>query len=416
MKTLRSFILVLAAALSVSADPLPIVLLPTSSEPTTPGWHQVSIAHDGLTRWMLAYVPDGLPARAPVVVLLHGGTGGMRSLFEPVAGASREWPFLADEEKFILMVPNAINPATGDPFGDQQNWNDLRPTGSDRDSNADDVGFLRKVMDRAVSAHGGDPLRIYCTGGSNGGQMTFRVAMEMAGKVAACATVVANLNESTEFYSEPARPVPMLINCGTRDPLMSFEGEAGKLLSAQATVDWWVLRNGAGPAGPEIFLPDLDPSDGSRVTRTDYAAMGSSAPVSFVKVIGGGHVASSLVHFSPSNPILNRILGIQGRDIESAQVSWDFMKAHALSLKPRLEIERDENGLLEGSFSGGYPAGEGCLLVSESLGLEANWQEVMTITLDDFGSGKFPSIVDPRVGSATRAFYRVETFPLGGSV
>lgn len=363
---------------------------------------------------MLTYVPTSLPDRAPVVVLLHGGTGGMLTLFQSQAGASREWPYVADDEGFLLMVPNGVNPDTGDTAGDQQNWNDLRPVGTDRDSDADDVGFLRKVIDHAVTVHRADPLRVYFTGGSNGGQMTYRVMMELSGKLAGCAVGSANLNEPNDNFREPTKPIPLLMSQGTEDPLMLYEGDSGKILSSEATVAWWVARNGSGPAGVETSLPNLDPNDGCQTTWHVHPGGPRAAPVEFLKVIGGGHVAPSILHPTPENVLTRRILGIQSRDFETARRSWDFLKEHSIPLRPMLNLSAAGNGRISGEFIGGYPSGEARLMVAGSLDEGAEWIEVAASTLNDLGQWLFDDLADPRPNQPTQGFYRIEASPLGG--
>lgn len=369
--------------------------------------------HDGLTRWMLTYVPAALPDRAPVVILLHGGTGGMTAVFENQAGASREWPYVADDEGFLLIAPNAVNPDTGDTAGDQQNWNDLRPVGTDRDSDADDVGFLRKVIDRAVIVHRSDPLRVYCTGGSNGGQMTYRLMMELSGKLAACAVMSSNLNEPNDNFSEPTKPIPLLMSNGTEDPLMLYDGDPGKILSSEATVAWWVTRNRSGPTGPETALPNLDPNDGCETTWRIHPGGTDSAPVEVLKVTGGGHVPPSILHATPNNILTRRLLGVQSRDFETARRNWDFLKRHSIALKPTLTLTVAGQGLISGEFTGGYPSGEARLMVADSPEDDADWIEAASVILDDLGQWSLDELTDPRPETSTRGFFRVETSPLG---
>jgi dienelactone hydrolase len=58
---------------------------------------------------------------------------------------------------------------------------------------ADDIAFLDALIDRLVAQHGADPARIFMTGSSNGGMMTFVYAATRPRRLAAAAPVVYNL-------------------------------------------------------------------------------------------------------------------------------------------------------------------------------------------------------------------------------
>ncbi|MGD9418050.1 MAG: alpha/beta hydrolase family esterase [Verrucomicrobiota bacterium JB025] len=391
---------------------LPVTTLPADAAPDTPGWHEKSIDHDGLTRWFLVYLPEDMPARAPAVVLLHGGTGGMRAIFNDNQSTTREWPYLAEREKFILIVPNGVNPDTGDTTGDQQNWNDLREPGSDRDSDADDVGFLRKLVNHAVTGLNADPLRVYFTGSSNGGTMTMRMAMEAAGRIAAAAIAISNLPEYDGFYSEPARPVPFMFCNGTEDPLMTYEGSPGSLLSAATTAAWWIERNNASPtAAEDILLADLDPSDDCLIRRRNHPALPGGAPVAILTVEGGGHVTPSINHHIPQTTLILRLIGRQCHDVETAEVQWEFLSRFSVALAPRLDVAPSPSApagttAFQLKLSGGHPGGHAVLESSARPGASA-WTEIDAVTLDDLGAATIEWL--PQSGPA--AFVRAGSHP-----
>lgn len=91
-----------------------------------PGWHEGTLERNGLKRLPRFYIPEELSTDASVAFLLHGETQSMEAIFRPNAGGTNEWPDLAEEEKFLLIVPNGINVETGSPDGNDENWNDCR--------------------------------------------------------------------------------------------------------------------------------------------------------------------------------------------------------------------------------------------------------------------------------------------------
>ncbi len=400
-----------------SGAPLPIALHPSGTDPTLPGWHEHSIQHGGLTRWFLTYVPASLAAGAPLVVQLHGGTGSMRTLFGSTAGASRQWPYVAEREGFLLVVPNGINPDTGDTAGDQQNWNDLRAPGSDRESTEDDVGFINRVIDWGIATHRSNSLRVYMTGSSNGGSMTYRMVMEHGGRLAAVTCGSANLPTPNLKFREPDRPVPIIVLSGVEDPLMIYDGNPGVFTSAPETVEWWRQRNGTLPAAaPDEWLADVNPGDGCRVVRSIHPAGPGGAPVIFYRIEGGGHVVPSILHASPSSPAVVRLLGRQCRDIEFAEVAWAFMQQHQAPFTPKIAhftarpiADPERQIAISLDFLQGYPAGTVRLMMSLSAAPSGPWTQIGVLPLDDLGRASWEDLILPDPGPS--GFFRAECEP-----
>jgi feruloyl esterase len=109
---------------------------------------------------MLSYVPERLPAGAPLVVALHGCTQSAAG-FDRGAG----WSALADRYGFALLLPEqqAANNQNG-----CFNW--FQPGDTRRDRG--EVGSIRAMIERLVRDQALDERRIYVTGLSAGGAMT----------------------------------------------------------------------------------------------------------------------------------------------------------------------------------------------------------------------------------------------------
>ena len=109
---------------------------------------------------MLTYVPDHLPASAPLVVLLHGCTQNGAS-FDKGTG----WSTLAERFGFALLLPEqhwSNNPLRC------FNW--FRPEDTRR--NGGEALSIKQMVDRMVADHGLDRRQVYVTGLSSGGAMT----------------------------------------------------------------------------------------------------------------------------------------------------------------------------------------------------------------------------------------------------
>jgi polyhydroxybutyrate depolymerase len=301
------------------------------------GWQEGTLTQGTITRYFRYYVPRDLPRNAPVVILLHGGTQSMRRIFEPRAGGTQAWPPLAESEKFLLIVPNGVNAETRDTQGNRQNWNDCRPSvaGNRTNTGADDVGFIRQLIAWAASQHSNDPNRVYVTGASNGGLMSYRLGIELSNQIAAVAAFIANMPAGSECQNAP-RPVPIMIANGTSDPIMpppggEVRGVGGRVLSTAQTVEYWLRANrSAIRFGQTRQLPDLNRRDGSSVTATLYPARPTGAEVLVYSIEGGGHTMPSIQY--PIPMVLQRtLIGSQNQDIEGAQVAWTFLSRQRLA-------------------------------------------------------------------------------------
>lgn len=294
------------------------------------GWAESSVMVDGLERWYRVYSPASLPKNAPAVVLLHGGTESMRKLFKPSHPGAHEWKNLADRHKFLLLVPNGTNSKTGDAKGDNQNWNDLRSEPDEMQSQADDVSFIRALLDKIEAEHSIDNRRVYVTGASNGGIMTYRLLIEMPERFAAGAVFIAHHPRETNRLHKPAQAVPLMMLSGTLDPIMKYNGGEimggrGNMRSAQETLNWWLHANRANAQNAQIeTLPDSDPNDGCRIERTRYPALPGGAPVVFYRAEGGGHTTPTLQPVSYGR-LIQRLIGPTCQDAEGAEFAWEFL-------------------------------------------------------------------------------------------
>jgi polyhydroxybutyrate depolymerase len=238
-----------------------------------------TLQHGGVTRFFDTYVPPGLPASpVPLLIVLHGGT---LSKEDVKVGPMSEFAGLADSEKFIIIMPNGVDPATGlSGATGEFSWNDCRNDAGVSETEADDVGFMGALIDWAGVNFNLGQGRIYATGTSNGGMMAYRLAFELSNRVAAVAAILANLPANSECLTEPLNPGSVLIMNGTADPLMPYgggqvAGNRGQVLSADETRDAWRNFLGTAPVPEHSVPPDLDPNDGGVV---ESRSTGSTGP------------------------------------------------------------------------------------------------------------------------------------------
>lgn len=156
------------------------------------------------------HAPD---SPAAIVIVLHGG-GGNAANAERMSGMSTK----ADKEGFIAVYPNGT-PAR--PNGQLLTWNAWRCCGAALDRKVDDVSFIRAVVDDVARRYPVDRKRIYATGLSNGGMLSYRLGCEAGDLFAAIAPVAGALN-SYDCTTGPK--VSVIAFHGTADKHVLFDG------------------------------------------------------------------------------------------------------------------------------------------------------------------------------------------------
>ncbi|MFN6130427.1 MAG: alpha/beta hydrolase-fold protein [Planctomycetota bacterium] len=216
--------------------------------------------------------------KRPVVIALHGGQGSAEIMransgFDPVAKA----------KGFMVVY------GEGTDFGGKRHaWNTgflLRRQVRD----ADDIAYLDTLIDKLIQEHDADATRIYLTGGSNGGMMTFVYALARPERLAAVAPVVASM---FTFDKKPAVPLPILIINGAKDEEVPLEGGMSRnpLVSRaqeapfkplKDVVQFWVEVNRSQKTGQV--------ENTGTVTTTTYVRTSDGAATEFVVDSAGAH-------------------------------------------------------------------------------------------------------------------------------
>jgi poly(3-hydroxybutyrate) depolymerase len=153
---------------------------------------------------------SGDSSKRPAVLVLHGGMGSAAQM-----RATSGFDKVAKANGFMVVYAEGT-----DISGGRHAWNTgflLRRQVQD----ADDIAYFDTLIDTLVSEHGADPTRIYMTGGSNGGMMTYVYAVARAERLAAVAPVVASM---FTFDNVPSVPLPILIINGAKDEEIPIEG------------------------------------------------------------------------------------------------------------------------------------------------------------------------------------------------
>ena len=174
--------------------------------------------------------------------MLHGG-GGNDDNAERMTGMSAK----ADKEGFVVAYPNG----SGRLEDKILTWNSGNCCGYALDQKIDDVKFISALIDEMQTKHKIDSKRVYVTGISNGGMMSYRVACELADKVAAIAPVAGALN----VECKPSQTISVIAFHGTSDQHVLYAGGKPKVQadnhervdqSVEYAISFWVKQNGCG--------------------------------------------------------------------------------------------------------------------------------------------------------------------------
>jgi polyhydroxybutyrate depolymerase len=285
-----------------------------------PGPMEVQFGHDNYIRDVTFHIPKKLrKRRRSLVVCLHDGGSNPE---EMARVTRRSFNRLAEEDNFIVAYPRALNGYWNDGRQDSISLSHYR--------NIDDVGFISKVIDFAADSFKIEEERVYVTGFSEGGLMTFRLACELTVKIDAFAVVAASFSLDQIVECTPDTTISFMMINGTRDPILPFDGgqmmiegrEAGSVLSAEEAINYWLLENGCTEKSVTRDVPNTDTFDETRSERTTWDNCKNKNKIVLIEVINGGHTWPGGRQFTNE-----KIVGKTSQDFDTAELIWKFFKS-----------------------------------------------------------------------------------------
>lgn len=231
---------------------------PAAAEIPRPGDHKVTLSWKGEKRVYTVHAPPGYTRseKLPLVVAMHPYPADGKAM-AAISGLNAK----ADDENFLVAYPDGLN----------RGFNALICCGTE-----DDVGFIRTLTTRLTKTWHADPSRIYATGISNGGDMSYKLAVELPDTFAAIAPVSGGyLGTDAEKASYvPKTPVSVITFIGGLD-----EHYGG----IDAGVESWQKRLSCDPREPRKLKNGIRKTtatcrDGSDVIVYRLPEMGHSWP------------------------------------------------------------------------------------------------------------------------------------------
>lgn len=255
-----------------------------------------------LLRVVTVHVPPSYdPTRGtPLVLDFHGFTSD--GVQEQILSRMTD---KADEAGFIAMHPTGL--------GVPRSWNAGACCGLAAATEADDVAFVRALLDKASEELCIDPARVYATGMSNGAFFSHRLGCELSDRIAAIAPVAGTIGIPV---CSPTRAVPVIAFNGDADPLVPYTGSSTLgFPSVPEAFAAWAARNGCSGAPVETYAK----GDARCLTYTQCT---DDAHVTQCTIDGGGHTWPGGI------PI--PVFGKTSSDLSATDAMWEFFAAHPL--------------------------------------------------------------------------------------
>jgi polyhydroxybutyrate depolymerase len=281
-----------------------------------------SITHDGLTRTYILYVPASYSPGTPVPLVFnfHGYTSN--STEQMFYGDFRP---IADTANFILVHPMGTLDGTNEPY-----WN------AGFGGTVDDIGFTSALIDSLSADYSINPNRIYSTGMSNGGFMSYTLACELSNRIAAIASVTGTMATGSQLTCSAQHPTPVMEIHGTADATVPYNGNT-TMISTPNVLNFWVNYNNCNTTPTVTQVTNTSTTDGCTAEHSIWSGGDNGVEVEHYKIINGGHTW-------PGAPIA---IGVTNYDINASELIWKFFSKYDLNglIDPLAINEPSENQL-----------------------------------------------------------------------
>lgn len=158
--------------------------------------------HNEIKREYVLYKPNNLKVGAPLVVFLHWYTGSVHD----VIGATK-FNEVADKYGFAVVYPQGLLDKDGN-----KHWNSGLEI-----SAYDDEGFIEELTNHLIKTHKLSKENTFVTGISNGGFMSYTLAVNKPYLFSAYAPIIATMSRKNWENRTFKNPVPILHICGLND-------------------------------------------------------------------------------------------------------------------------------------------------------------------------------------------------------
>lgn len=175
-----------------------------------------SVNVGGQNRQFYVHAPSGLTENRPLVISCHGMDQDI-----PYQRNQAKWEQIADTANFVVVYPGGgTGFSTWDISGDK------------------DANFILAIIDEMNKKYAIDKSRVYMSGFSMGGMLTYHLMAKLPDKIAAFAPVSGHLMGGGSYSN--VRPLPLIHVHGTSDSVVPYDGSTDY-------VNGWAKQNGCNP-------------------------------------------------------------------------------------------------------------------------------------------------------------------------
>lgn len=238
----------------------------------------------GKTRTLFVHAPAGIAQNRPLVISMHGLNQDIN-----YQKGQAKWEQVADTAKFVVVYP----------AGENNSW-DIGGT--------KDTDFISAIIESMVTRYGIDRNRVYVSGFSMGGMMSYNVANKIANKIAAIGPVSGYLFGNTVASS---RPMPIIHVHGNADDVVHYE-PFNNQQGVVAMLQKWRTWNGC-PATGTRTTPYPTNRPNSRSVMENWGPCNNSE-VRLITLDGKGHWHSN-----------------DDAGVHTTKEIWAFFKKYTLS-------------------------------------------------------------------------------------
>lgn len=259
---------------------------------------------EGRVREYGLYLPTGSEyQKLPLVIYLHGAAG----IIWPKM-INYQLTKLAERERFIFVQPQALTGNTSGSDITQWDAHNLLPW--------NDVDFINSIIDTLDKNNLIDLSRIYVSGMSNGGFMTFTVAEKLQERIAAIAPMAGLMDKVVFSNYNLHKPMPLCYIHGTADQTVEIEGDENSV-GWSRILSHFIENNNTSSIPVVVEMPDINKYDNSTVTKFVYLSYSGKSDIIFYRINNGVHSIPGIEY--PAN-----------MDIDAFEEIWKFFKNYSL--------------------------------------------------------------------------------------
>lgn len=256
--------------------------------------------YDNKSRQYFVHFPTGYTKDEsyPLIMALHGGFGKAKDM-EEYTGLSQK----ADEEGFMVVYPQ----------GFLRSWNAGECCGAAHKRGIDDAGFLASLADSLAHNYAVDKKRVFATGLSNGGFMTFKLLCDQPETFRAIAPVEASMVTKS---CTPSQPGSIVQFHSYRDDYVPYQGGSGEGPSdvykppVDSVLGVWADISGCNPQKVTVGVkPDYE--------KFAWKGCSSNTKIQLYVTNDGGHSWPGGTLTFPDSP---------SKAVDATDVMWNFFK------------------------------------------------------------------------------------------